>query len=165
MAMRSRPHAPLLILALLLASACGRIYEQRYTLHGQVLTVAPNHLEATIKHDEIKGFMEAMTMPYKVREARLLDGIAPGDLITATLVVLPNDAYLTEIKKVGEAPLEKISSEAPSASSRFELLRPGDAVPDAAFVDLIGRVARIHAGDDRTTDQVPADIRPLARAS
>ena len=165
MAMRSCTHSPMLIVALLLASACGRVYEQRYTLHGQVLAVAPNHLEATIKHEEIKGFMEAMTMPYKVREARLLDGIAPGDLITATIVVLPNDAYLTEIKKVGEAPLEKSSSEAPSASSGFALLRPGDAVPDAAVVDLIGHVARPHAGDDRTPDPVPANVKSIARAS
>jgi hypothetical protein len=79
--------------------------------------------------------------------------------------VLPNDAYLTEIKKVGEAPLEKTSSEAPSASSGPELLRPGDAVPGGTFVDLLGHVARIRAGDDWTPDQVPADFRPLARAS
>ena len=31
--------------------------------------------------------MPAMTMPYKVKDAKQLDGIAPGDLINATLVV------------------------------------------------------------------------------
>ena len=106
-----------------------------YTLQGQVLAVAANRLEATIKHEEIKGFMPAMTMPYKVKDAKALDGIAPGDLINATLVVVSNDAYLTAVKKVGQAPLEKppatASADTPSASSGFELLKPGEAVPDA----------------------------------
>ena len=57
--------------------------------------------------------MPAMTMPYKVKDAKLLDGIAPGDLINATLTVTENDAFLTEVKKVGQAPLE-----APPAARR-----------------------------------------------
>jgi protein SCO1/2 len=67
-----------------------------------------------------------------------------GDLINATLVVVSNGAYLSTIKKVGEAPLEKPPAEAPnpSASSGFELLKPGDAVPDAAFVDQDNRKRR-----------------------
>src|SRR3989442_3775514 len=87
--------------------------------------------------------MPAMTMPYKVLDVTLVDDIAPGDLITARLVVVPNDAYLPDVKKVGHAPLEKppatSGDAAPSASSGFELLKPGDAVPDAHFVDQDGR--------------------------
>ena len=55
--------------------------------------------------------MPAMTMPYEVQMRRQLDGIAPGDLINAKLVVFSNDAYLTDIKKVGKAPLEKPPAE------------------------------------------------------
>ena len=58
--------------------------EREYTLQGQVLSVAADRKEATIKHEEIKGFMAAMTMPYKVRDTKELDGLAPGDLITAS---------------------------------------------------------------------------------
>jgi protein SCO1/2 len=128
----------------IVAAACVKSSDQRqYTLQGQVISVTPNHSEATIKHEEITGLMPAMTMPYKVRDVKLLDGIAPGDLITARLIVVPNDAYLTDVKKVGQAPLEKpraVSSDAaPSASAGFELLKPGEAVPDARFVDQNGR--------------------------
>jgi len=124
----------------LLLSSCGRPSDQRaYALQGQVLAVAPNRGEATIKHEDIKGFMPAMTMPYKVKEAKLLDNIAPGDLINATLVIVSNDAYLTKIKKVGSAPLEKRPVAAPPASSGFELLKAGEAVPDASFVDQDGK--------------------------
>jgi protein SCO1/2 len=55
--------------------------------------------------------------------------------------VISNGAYLSIILKVGEAPLEKPPAEAPapSASSGFELLKPGEAVPDATFVDQDGK--------------------------
>jgi protein SCO1/2 len=123
----------------LVSVACTSKSDQRtYTLQGQVLAINGN--QATIKHEEIKGFMAAMTMPYKVADPKLLTGVVPGDLINATLVVLPNDAYVTEVNKVGTAPLEKPQSEAsPPASSGFELLKPGEAVPDAQFVDQDGK--------------------------
>ncbi|HEX4565119.1 MAG TPA: copper-binding protein, partial [Vicinamibacterales bacterium] len=95
----------------------------------------------TIKHGDIKGFMPAMTMPYEVRDAAALGGLAPGDLIDATLVVVSNGAFVTDIKKTGAAPLDTPPPEAPSprASSGFELLKPGETVPDGAFVDQDGR--------------------------
>jgi protein SCO1/2 len=139
-----RLHIVFSLLLALVAAGCAKSSDQRhYALQGQVISVTPDHREATIKHEEITGFMPAMTMPYKVRDAKLLDGIAPGDLITARLVVVPNDAYLAEVKKVGQAPLEKppapLADAAAPAASGFELLAPGDAVPDAHFVDQDGR--------------------------
>jgi protein SCO1 len=127
-----------------LGASCARKPDQReYTLQGQVLSVTPNHQQATISHEEIKGLMSAMTMPYAVHDPKQLEGIAPGDLINAKLVVLTSDAYLTDVKRVGQAPLPQAPAEAaPAASSGFELLKPGEAVPDAAFVDQDGRKRR-----------------------
>jgi len=125
---------------MLTAAGCGSSSDQRtYTLQGQVLSVAPDRQRATIKHEEIKGLMPAMTMPYKVRNQQLLNGIAAGDLIDATLVVVSNDAYLTQVKKIGQAPIEKPPAETPFASSGFELLKPGEPVPDGQFVDQDGK--------------------------
>jgi protein SCO1/2 len=97
-----------------------------------------------LKHDDIKGFMPAMTMPYEAADGRALDGLKPGDLVDATLVVFSNGAHLTDIKRVGAAPLDQLPAEAPapSASSGFELLKPGEAVPDAPFVDQDGNKRR-----------------------
>jgi protein SCO1/2 len=81
-----------------------------------------------------------MTMPYKVRDARQFESLVPGDLITATLVVVSNDAYLKDVKKVGNAPLEKpVADAAPSASSGFELLKEGEPVPNVNFVNQDGK--------------------------
>jgi protein SCO1/2 len=129
------------------ASACTKSDQRTFTLQGQVLSLEPARKLLTVKHEEIKGFMPAMTMPYEVRDAKLLDGLAPGDLINATLVVVSNGAYLSAIRKVGQAPLEKPPAEAPNppASAGFELLKPGEAVPDGAFVDQSGQKRRFSA--------------------
>jgi protein SCO1/2 len=133
----------ILAIALGATTACGGpgSGEREYPLQGQILTVAPDHMQANIKHEEIAGFMPAMTMPYKVREAREFESLTPGDLINATLVVLSNDAYLKDVKKVGEAPLEQPAPEGkvPSASSGFELLKEGEPVPNVSLVDQDGR--------------------------
>ena len=133
-----------LSLCLALASAaCSKAPEQRtYTLQGQVQSLEIPRKLVTVKHEEIKGFMPAMTMPYDVADAKALDGLAPGDLINAKLVVFSMGAHLVDVKKGGTAPLEKPPAEAPNpptASSGFELLKPGEAVPDGKFVDQDGK--------------------------
>jgi protein SCO1/2 len=140
-----RVRLALVLCAAVAAAACGRSSdERRYTLQGQVQSLDPAHKLVTVKHQEVKGFMPAMTMPYEVRSVDELNGLTPGDLVNATLVVYSNGAYLTGVKRVGQAPLEKAPEDAPapSASSGFELLKPGEAIPDAAFVDQDGRKRR-----------------------
>ena len=127
----------------LTVAACNHAPERRtFTLQGQVQALdAPRKL-VTVKHEAITGFMPAMTMPYEVEDANALDALAPGDLINAQLIVFSNGAHLSNIKKVGTAPLEKPPADVPNpptAASGFELLKPGEAVPDGKFVDQDGK--------------------------
>jgi len=135
----------LIALVAALAPACtAKPDDRRYPLHGQVISLDPSHLLVTVKHDDIKGFMPAMTMPYNVKDAKALEGLAPGDIVDATLVIFSNGANLIDIRKVGTAPLDPVPAQtpAPAASSGFELLKPGEAVPDTAFLDQNGRRRR-----------------------
>ena len=123
---------------LLVAAACrSPATPPTYTLEGQVLSVSPDHRQAVVKHGDITGFMAAMTMSYKVTDPRLLDGIEPGDLISGTLVVASNEAELAEVRKVGHAAVEQPAR--PAASSGFEILQPGERVPDLRFTDEDGK--------------------------
>jgi protein SCO1/2 len=122
------------------ASACGAAPRHEYTLQGQIVSIAPDGSEASIKHEEIPGFMSAMTMSYKGKDPGAFAGLQPGDLITSTLVVASDGAHLERIRKVGDAPLESAAAPSPPpASSGFELLKPGEAVPNVTFVDQDGR--------------------------
>jgi len=61
----------------------------------------------TVDHGDIKGFMGAMTMPYKVDKVDILATIKAGDRIEAT--VYENDYTLYGVKVVPAAakPAEK----------------------------------------------------------
>jgi protein SCO1/2 len=131
------------VAALLLASACARSRE--YELRGQVLAVDTARQELTIKHEDIKGFMPGMTMPFKVRDAKLLEGRAPGDLVTATLVVRDADAYLSQVRVTGKAPLAEAPPQRP-----MDVLDTGDVVPEMTFVDESGHARGLNEWRGRT---------------
>src|SRR5262249_6486274 len=130
--------AVFVLAAALWLTACSSKSNQRnYAVHGQVVAVTPDRQEAMVKHGEIAGLMPAMTMPYKIKQKAELDAVKPGDVIDATLTIVENDAYLTGVKKVGEAPLEEVAPEPATVTTGkgLPLLQPGEVVPDSPFVD------------------------------
>jgi mono/diheme cytochrome c family protein len=52
---------------------------------GNVIAVTPTSQQVVIDHDEIKGFMDAMIMGYRVNPASLLEGLNAGDRIRFTV--------------------------------------------------------------------------------
>ena len=127
------------VLLLNVAVACSRDAHpaREYQLTGQILAIEPETQEVLVKHEDIKGFMPAMTMPYKVEDASLLNGKAAGDLISATLVVADTRAYLKTIARTGHAEIEALPAE-PEVSV-FDMVKPGEVVPDAPLVDEDGK--------------------------
>jgi len=119
-----------------LLAGCSRAKE--YPLVGQVLAVDENQQLITVKHQDVVGFMPGMTMPFKVKERRELEGRKPGDLIAATLVVEANAGYLVDIKKTGDAPLPP-----GEPVPRLSVIGPGTEAPDTELIDQEGRTRRI----------------------
>jgi protein SCO1/2 len=117
-------------------AACGPSSPpgKRYPLTGQVLAVHAARKEVVVRHDDVPGFMPAMTMPFSVRDGRLLEGRSPGDVIKATLVVAETSAWLEAIEKTGSLPLPADLPSPPPGT-----LAPGEVVPDARFVDQDGK--------------------------
>ena len=52
---------------------------------GQVVALIPDNGEIVLTHGEITGFMEAMTMGYKVSSPSLLKSVKPGDTVQFTI--------------------------------------------------------------------------------
>jgi protein SCO1/2 len=130
-----------LIAGLFLVAACSGPPDTRtYQLTGQVLTVKPETNEILVKHDDIPGFMPAMTMPYTVKDPAELKDRVPGDLIRATLVVAPGGVpHLQQITRTGAAPLPNDAPKAIPAAAGVSILKVGDPVPDTPLVDQDGR--------------------------
>lgn len=124
-------------LALLCLVACSRPATKQYELKGQILGIKPEANEVLVKHEDIKGFMPAMTMPYKVSDAALLKDKQPGDLFVATLVVGETEGVLSRLEKTGHAAIDQ----PPPAQtlSPIEVLTVGQRVPDETLVDQDGQ--------------------------
>lgn len=115
-----------------------------YHLRGKVVSTDAATGEVTLNHEAIPGFMDAMTMPYKLKDASILSELHPGDVITADVMVSQDpdaDVLLDHIVVVAQGKpdyLPKIIYHVPS---------PGDAVPDFKLRNQDGRP--IHLGQFR----------------
>ena len=76
----------LLLMTLLLADSYLWA-AQRYSAKGLVLKVDRSMRALVVSCQDIPGYMDAMVMPFTVREAKALDGLAPGMVVEFTLVV------------------------------------------------------------------------------
>ena len=55
------------------------------TEEGKIVAVVPQTQEIVLEHEEIKGFMDAMTMGYKVSPTSLLKTVKAGDTVRFTI--------------------------------------------------------------------------------
>jgi protein SCO1/2 len=115
-----------------------------YHLRGKVVSTDAAKGEVTLDHEAIPGFMEAMTMPYKLKDASILGELHPGDVLTADVLVSQNpdaDVLLDHIVVVAQA-----TPDYPPAVS-YHVPAPGDSVPDFKLRNQDGRP--IHLGQFR----------------
>ena len=65
---------------------------------GEVVATVPNASQIVLEHGEIKGFMEAMTMGYRIDPPSLLAGLKSGDKVRFTIDV--QKRTITEIERL-----------------------------------------------------------------
>lgn len=89
---------------LFLFTGCGsKSSEKRYQLQGTIISVDTDKNLVTVEHGDIPGFMSAMTMSYELSVPKDAEGLAPGDKITADLIVSRGVAHLEKIQIVSKA--------------------------------------------------------------
>jgi protein SCO1/2 len=76
---------------------------REFPLTGTVVSVKADRTEVTVTHDEVKGFMDAMTMPFAVKDPSQVAAIRAGDVIAATLILTDEASYLTDIRRTATA--------------------------------------------------------------
>ncbi len=106
--------------------------EQRYPVKGKVVNVDKRGSAVTVAHEAIPGYMDAMTMPFKLKDPALLDVMADGDRLQAMLVVSGTRSWLEEVIVVSE------SADTSNINPAFEP-KPGDEIPDFALVNQDGK--------------------------
>ena len=92
--------------------AIGRAFGEEFQGVGIVVTINPAKGTIVLNHEEIKGFMPPMIMPFPVASPDLLKGLKPGDPVRFTLKAEGTMGVITEIAKA-EAEREKVAITAP----------------------------------------------------
>ena len=115
---------------------------KRYAFKGKVVSVDKIKKTASIDHEEIPGFMPAMTMPFPIHEDWVWNELTPGAEIQAELVVdnKAKDPYWLEKIGIVSAPNPNLPPPPPDD-------RIGKEIPDFTLTNQDGK--RISARDFR----------------
>jgi Cu/Ag efflux protein CusF len=97
-------------------AGCGaRPEEKRYSIQAEVIAMDLPRKLLVVKHGDIPEFMPAMTMSYVIAVPKEAASLAPGDKITADLVVSAGIGRLEKIVLLEKAKPNTVS--APAAAS------------------------------------------------
>lgn len=141
----------LMMLVALLLEGRSAYAQQRYPVSGLVLSVDRPHQIMLVSCQEIRGYMEAMAMPFKVADPKSLDGLTPGASIQFTLVVTRDASLAEDVHVVRYASAEREPSNSRRLQTLDEALRPlppritaGQPVPDFSLTDQRRRQVRLN---------------------
>ncbi len=139
--MNQRMRVYLGVASMLLALAC-RSGDKRYALRGQVMDKNLAKNEITVNHEDIPGFMPAMTMPYKVKDPAVVQEVEPGDRIAAEVVVAENgnDNWLEDVRITDKS--GRNTAKVPAPPKAFAV---GERVPNISLTNQDGKT--IHLDD------------------
>ena len=107
-----------------------------YKLRGKVVATNPKTGEVQIDGEDIPGFMEAMVMPYKLKDPSIASELHPGDRITADVLVSQGSdgtVVIDHIVIVAQAKPDY------KPAAIYHVPAPGDLVPDFELRNQDGR--------------------------
>jgi Cu/Ag efflux protein CusF len=77
--------------------------ERVFTGQGVVRALISEIQVVVLTHDEIAGFMPAMTMGFRTQDPQLFKGLEVGDSVRFTLKGVPPNLTITELVKQGKS--------------------------------------------------------------
>ena len=112
---------------------------KRYPLKGVVTKVDPARAQVTVQHEEIPGYMSAMTMAFPIRDdPKVIAFLRPGDRIEARLVVDGDNYFLEEVLTKGFVPTPTPFGGSGIKPEPNKGVAIGDAIPDFTLTDQTG---------------------------
>ena len=115
---------------------------QTFQVKGVVVSVGDDSRSARIRHEEIPGYMGAMTMDFETRGTNAMSGIQPGDNVEFRMSVTEDDGWIDQVRKI-EAPKTNGPPVLPPGIRvvrDVEPLETGDMLPEYRFTNQSGRV-------------------------
>lgn len=110
-----------------------------------VVRELPGGTTVRIRHEEIPGYMAAMTMPFTVKDPAELANVQVGDTVTFRLTVTDDDGWIDRIQVTQRAsPADpKPQVEGVRVVRIVEELQVGDPLPDYRFTNELRRAVSL----------------------
>ena len=111
-----------------------------YHLRGKVISTDVAHGIVVVDHEAIPGFMDAMTMPYQLKDQGIAGELHPGDTITADVLVSKSaeeTVVLDHIVVIAQAKPDY------KPTVFYHVPAAGDAVPDFKLRNQDGRAIHL----------------------
>ena len=113
-----------------------------YQVRGVIQEFRPADKEIVIKHEEIKDYMPAMTMPFPVKSTNEFAGLQTNDQVSFTMIVTEKDGWIQDLKKIG-VDTNSLGSSPERPRMRLvrdvEPLKGGDKMPNYTFTNSLGQ--------------------------
>jgi protein SCO1/2 len=74
---------------------------QSFMVRGMVKALKPDGRTVVVVHEAISNYMDAMTMPFRVKEPKELAGLNAGDQISFRLRVTETESWIEQVSRVG----------------------------------------------------------------
>jgi protein SCO1/2 len=119
-----------------------------YEVKGVLKEIRANGWKALIDHEDIPGYMEAMTMLLDVKDTNDLSAVRPGDSIQFRMLVTETDGWIDRVRRIGtnSAPASTNAPAAKASDLKFAEVKQvevGDMLPDCILTNQAGRQIRL----------------------
>lgn len=116
---------------------------QTFEVKGVVREVKSADGTVVVRHEAIKNYMEAMTMPFRVKEPKELIGLQAGDEISFRLRVTASESWIERVSRIRAASPEPGPPRSDTAARAPEDARRHHPLLDYKFTNELGQAVSL----------------------
>jgi len=114
----------LLPLVFALVALVGCRTDQTFDVQGRIVGFGQDGRTVIVAHEDIPGFMDAMTMPFKTKDGeRVPDSLSVGDAVAFRLVVGGTASFIEALHRIPDDAVARM---------------PGEPLPEGGFAEASG---------------------------
>ena len=123
----------IILSSIILLFVLGCSEKKTFPVRGIIIEVRKESNEFLIHHDEIPGFMMAMTMPFKLADSLDINRFGVGDSLKFRLEIIGGKAIATNFQLLGKGTLPETDD---SWDDEYDPLDIGDIFANTTFLDV-----------------------------
>jgi protein SCO1/2 len=114
-----------------------------FAARGMIKELRTDSKTVLVQHDEVVGYMPAMTMPFKVQDRNELAGLSAGDRILFRLRVTDTESWIDDITRIGDVQAAEQNRPVEPLRAQPASSRPGHPLLAFKFTNELGQAVAL----------------------